>query len=795
MSGDSEKRLQKVLDKLYQSPRPKPYPSRGISSVDRGKRPELGSRAGLGEGLRLPTVASMGMLGPTPPCRPWDRGDLMRRLATFKAMTWFGKPKVVRPVNCARRGWINVEMDVIACEACGTRLLFSTPSSWTLQQVEKAAAVFSLKLDNGHKLLCPWIDNACDEALALFPPTPPPALVESYNERSSALLRLAALPIISSSAIDYMKMKSPTLEEFLTLPSHASIVLKNGIRLTVGPKSKDWESALEAANSDLYYQALKIVSLCGWEPRLLPYAVESEDISSSFGKGTSTSETSEHILHEQKEGVKIHSSNGQGEAEGGEHINPPFGDYQYDPASVVLDCRFCGARAALWALTTVQCPLEIFSVVADSSSQNEPATFGADLVRRVQAPRVENLGVGIYSSNKGISDTGYSISSAKEKNLGLNFSIAGGPPPTRQNYRPRVSFPIVSRHLRAELSVSRNHASFEDSSSSQTHTQHSSQNDDLLQYQKDINGSLVIPECASLLKRKRSENELSSDVNFQSHPEGEIRGGNNTPSGNTSFEGNYSEQGDHSLHKNSNVENPKDAIQCAPEVLQRTNIDYKEKGEVPPEENKADNSVKVGEGISTIQNDAEPCGNNLVMESEDVCNQICNSVSRLDSVHYGEASETNHDDLSNIASCSSTKAALSSSHNINSGKGDKDSDLQNIEDAKAINQKANGLMNVSGKAEANHAPEKNPKLVHSKINKFDPIRQHRPFCPWIAPNEGVTMPGWKLTLSAVVHQVKDSPTPLNLENPSDLLDEEDDPIISVRKLFMSPPPKRLKSSQ
>lgn len=57
------------------------------------------------------------------------------------------------------------------------------------------------------------------------------------------------------------------------------------------------------------------------------------------------------------------------------------------------------------------------------------------------------------------------------------------------------------------------------------------------------------------------------------------------------------------------------------------------------------------------------------------------------------------------------------------------------------------------------------------------------------------MPGWKLMLSALVHQVKDSPSHLNLENPSALLDEEDDPIVSVRKLFMSPPPKRLKSSR
>lgn len=29
-----------------------------------------------------------------PLCRPWDRGDLHKRLATFKSMTWFAKPEV-----------------------------------------------------------------------------------------------------------------------------------------------------------------------------------------------------------------------------------------------------------------------------------------------------------------------------------------------------------------------------------------------------------------------------------------------------------------------------------------------------------------------------------------------------------------------------------------------------------------------------------------------------------------------------------------------------------------------------
>ena len=40
---------------------------------------------------------------------------------------------------------------------------------------------------------------------------------------------------------------------------------------------------------------------------------------------------------------------------------------------------------------------------------------------------------------------------SKSANVGFNFTIAGGPPPTRQSFRPRVSFPVVSRHLKADL--------------------------------------------------------------------------------------------------------------------------------------------------------------------------------------------------------------------------------------------------------------------------------------------------------------------------------------------------------
>lgn len=45
---------------------------------------------------------------------------------------------------------------------------------------------------------------------------------------------------------------------------------------------------------------------------------------------------------------------------------------------------------------------------------------------------------------------------------------------------------------------------------------------------------------------------------------------------------------------------------------------------------------------------------------------------------------------------------------------------------------------------------KDLKQLHmDKMSEFDPIRQHRHFCPWIA-STGDRAPGWEQTLSALL---------------------------------------------
>lgn len=420
MAEDTEKRFHSIMNKLLQSSKSNLPLSPSSSSAQkyRGQKRPLSAMGLNSKGDGDQTAAQ------TPSCRPWDRGDLMRRLATFKSMRWFAKPKAVDAVNCARRGWINVDMDILACEVCGTRLQFSTPSAWNQQQVEKAALVFSLKLDSGHKLLCPWIDNACDENLALFPPMQAPLLVDHYKERSSALLQLSALPMIPVSVID--TMNSPLLEHFLK----QSIAMECGAAPNDSSCTEYLGNDAEVVSADLYYQAHRLLSLCGWVPRLLPYMVDYED---KPKKSLSNGNVSSHATaDEQNNKLSIYVS-GSSELMGADEDSGPTSFY-YDPNSTVLDCKLCGASIGLWAFATVPRPLELVRVVGC-------AEIGGG-----------NPGSRSFAIERGSDVAATSEEATLPKKTVLNLTIAGGPPPTKQNFRATISLPVIGRNVRTRLS-------------------------------------------------------------------------------------------------------------------------------------------------------------------------------------------------------------------------------------------------------------------------------------------------------------------------------------------------------
>ncbi|KAJ4830394.1 hypothetical protein Tsubulata_033983 [Turnera subulata] len=688
MAEDPEKRFHSIMDKLFHAPKSTNSSSSSGVQLTRGrKRPNPETALALvepntrGSSLRLASSA--------PACRPWDRGDLMRRLATFKSMTWFAKPKVVSAVNCARRGWINVDMDTIACEACGARLFFTTPASWSQQQgmhclftsyflIEKAALVFSLQLDKGHKLLCPWIDNACEERLAEFPPTPLEVLVETFRERYVALSQLLALPVISSSAIE--RMRSPQLEEFLRQP----LVLEYGSGLADDAQIASPEDRDQAGSANLYYQAQKLLSLCGWEPRALPYVVDRKDITKDAdGCSSSSMVTSGH-----NRSIDVRSG-----AMGGSLVSKEDtgsrGESYADPNSIVLDCRLCGASVGLWTFSMVPQPIEFFRVVG--STEVSERNSGQD------SSGVDQVGI---RGGFGVSSSHGTLSHRPSDST---LTIAGGPPPTKQNFKATISLPIIGRNLRARFSHDSN---FRD---------HSLDNVHMSSEGAEVTGPATPPETARHDTFVERPNESTPDRSDQS--------------------------------------------------------------EMLP-------AKAAGSLVSTVGVSAGSQVSGTSVPDPDASLIIGNGNDALVTIAFDDIFlEGQEFDIS----CSNNTICM-----VDSGEKATSSDIQK---AVVAQEKGQGVVKDGTKipetgtvAYGTGKELRQPAL--DKAMEFDPVKQHRHFCPWIlSTNSGA--PGWQQTLAALQRQ-KEPSDPKTSSPPSSSFIKVDDPITSVRKLFMSPSAKRLK---
>ncbi|KAF9351759.1 hypothetical protein BGX26_010270 [Mortierella sp. AD094] len=118
-----------VLDKLSRLSSSRPTLRDSIAASIAASSPTANS------GSSDPTTPASNSSSATPPCvagtneplnsskkkyMPWSREQFHERLETFKPSTWFDKPKIVSPVECAKRGWINKGNDRLECfGGCG----------------------------------------------------------------------------------------------------------------------------------------------------------------------------------------------------------------------------------------------------------------------------------------------------------------------------------------------------------------------------------------------------------------------------------------------------------------------------------------------------------------------------------------------------------------------------------------------------------------------------------------------------------------------------------------------------
>ncbi|KAJ4980620.1 hypothetical protein NE237_031457 [Protea cynaroides] len=298
----------------------------------------------------MSTSVGGSVLGSSQPSyRPWERGDLLRRLSTFKPSNWFGKPKVASSLACARRGWVNVDADKIECESCGASLSFASSASWTPSEVDDASETFAKQLDIGHKLSCPWRGNSCAESLVQFPPTPPTALVGGYKDRCDGLLQFLSLPVVAASAIDQMRLsRGPQIDRILSqLQTFMARELAFKVESIAGAESSREEALWE------YSHAHKLISLCGWEPRWLLNIQDCEEHSAQSAKnGCSFGPTRDQTHPSQDPGPSKNGISTSAKKDTRKK-NLSVPESQCESRSPLLDCSLCGATVRIWDFITV----------------------------------------------------------------------------------------------------------------------------------------------------------------------------------------------------------------------------------------------------------------------------------------------------------------------------------------------------------------------------------------------------------------------------------------------------------
>ena len=183
----------------------------------------------------------------------------------------------------------------------------------------------------------------------------------------------------------------------------------------------------------LAMQAQRLIAICGWEPRLLPYTVDCEDQSGAqSGNG--------HVAKSWKSGpnVVMHSHENQ-PSEMKESQVSTVKLASSDPASAVFDCNLCGASVGLWSFTTVDRPAPLLdSGLADLGLGGKKSSE-TGMAKPSAASCVDGGGLGgpEVADEPSLEVAEPAPVSVLEKPatqkgvLDLKLTIAGGPPPTR----------------------------------------------------------------------------------------------------------------------------------------------------------------------------------------------------------------------------------------------------------------------------------------------------------------------------------------------------------------------------
>ena len=198
--------------------------------------------------------------------------DFLRRLASFRPGTWFAKPPAMGPVPCARRGWRNVEADVLECESCKARIILRVPPSATNDEAIAIANKTAARLDAAHEPSCGWRGAVCPVSVARFPRAPDDELRDRFARRLRALADVQdALPVvepIDATLGDALARRLASLVQSSTTNAgtpNAGTPTPAASAPALAPGAGAIEPAPSLSIAPPAAESATLLALCGWE--------------------------------------------------------------------------------------------------------------------------------------------------------------------------------------------------------------------------------------------------------------------------------------------------------------------------------------------------------------------------------------------------------------------------------------------------------------------------------------------------------------------------------------------------
>ncbi|GAB4813057.1 hypothetical protein N2152v2_000103 [Parachlorella kessleri] len=300
--------------------------------------------------------------------RLWDRGDLFRRLQTYKPATWFCKPDTISPVECARRGWLNTGPDMLSCEFCKAKVSCPIPPQLLPEDSTQMAGRYAKQLIEAHDTSCPWRTNCCAASLLQFPPLTQEAVREDFRKRSASLQRLVCLPPLAQEAYDQIAARHGQALDQLLLEGPGQLPAgrqghgerqqqqqgrQHPTSSSGGSRSSRSSSDVVAKlsqqvatwNAESYEPRLRLLALCGWDLKVV-----------SVSGGDSNRDTAQALAHigalEDNLATPSVAAGGAacvtGSSPGAGRSGIDGGGSHVGPECSALACALCGAKAGLW---------------------------------------------------------------------------------------------------------------------------------------------------------------------------------------------------------------------------------------------------------------------------------------------------------------------------------------------------------------------------------------------------------------------------------------------------------------